>query len=263
MDFRLKGKVAAVAAASQGLGFSCALALSREGARVGICSRSGENIDRAAARIRGETGADVHTQVTDVADVDAAAAFVDDVAAHFGGLDVLVTNAGGPPPGAWADVGVAELERGFRLTLLGSISMMRAAIPRMRKQRWGRIVNILSITAKQPETSLLVSNTMRAALLAYTKSVSQELARDNVLVNNVAPGYTGTERLVELAETLARARGHTVEDVYAAWEANIPMGRLGRPEELANTVAFLCSEASSYVTGVTLQVDGGFIKGIL
>jgi len=263
MDFQLNGKVAAVAAASQGLGFACALELAREGARVGICSRTDANVQAAARRIAEETRADVVTHVADVSDSQAATGFVDAIAAHFGGLDILVTNAGGPPPGGYAGVGKDELERGFNLTMLSTITMMRAAIPHMQKKKWGRIVNVLSITAKQPETNLLVSNTMRAGLVGYTKSVSQELARDNVLINNVAPGYTRTERLDELAGNLAKRDQKSIEEVYAGWEAHIPMGRLGRPEELGRVVAFLCSEAASYVTGVTLQVDGGFVKGLL
>lgn len=263
MDLQLDGKVAAVAAASQGLGFACALEIAREGARVGICSRSDANVRAAAERIAGETGADVFTHVADLSDPEAAAGFVDAVAGHFGGLQVLVTNAGGPPPGGYAEVDVEKLERGFHLTMLSTIAMMRAAIPRMQKQKWGRIVNILSITVKQPETNLLVSNTMRAGLVGYTKSVSHELARDNVLINNVAPGYTRTERLDELAASLAKKNRKSVEEVYAGWEEHVPMGRLGRPQELGRVVAFLASEAASYVTGVTIQVDGGFVKGLL
>jgi 3-oxoacyl-[acyl-carrier protein] reductase len=141
--------------------------------------------------------------------------------------------------------------------------MMTAAIPPMRERRWGRIVNMLSLTVKQPETNLLMSNTMRTALVGYTKSVAQEVAPYNVLVNNVAPGYTRTERLEELAQDLAKRGREGQGDVYHDWERNIPMGRLGEPEELAKVVTFLCSEAASYVTGVTIQVDGGLIKGLL
>ncbi|MFQ5512126.1 MAG: SDR family oxidoreductase [Candidatus Krumholzibacteriia bacterium] len=263
MDLQLNGKVAAVAAASQGLGFACALELAREGGRVGICSRSEANLGAAAERITGETGAEVFTHVTDVSDTGAAAGFVNAVAGNLGGVDILVTNAGGPPPGGYADVDTEKLERGFRLTMMSTIAMMQAAIPHMRRGKWGRIVNVLSITAKQPETNLLVSNTMRAGLVGYTKSVSQELAADNVLVNNVAPGYTRTERLDELATSLAKTNRQSTEEVYAGWEEHIPMRRLGRPEELGRVVAFLSSEAASYVTGVTIQVDGGFVKGLL
>ena len=263
MDFGLTGRVAAVAASSQGLGFAAARAIAAEGARIGICSRSGDNIDAAASKLRDQTGADVFTQVVDLSKRDEATGFVDAVATHFGGLDVVVTNAGGPPPGGFAQAGFEQLERAFHLTMESTIAMIKAAVPRMQSQSWGRIVNILSITAKQPETNLLMSNTMRAGLVGYTKSVSQELAKDNVLINNVAPGYTRTERLNELAENLAGTDQVSVADIYARWEAKIPMGRLGRPEELGHVVAFLCSEQASYVTGTTLQVDGGFIHSLL
>lgn len=263
MKLGLEKKIAAVAAASQGLGFAVARELSLEGARVGICSRSSDNIRLAADRIARETGGEVFPYTADVARRDEAVGFVDAVADHFDGLDVLVTNAGGPPPGGFDDVGFDDVERAYHLTLESSVAMMKTAIPRMRANRWGRIVNILSITVKQPELNLLMSNTMRTALVGFSKSVSSEIAADNVLINNVAPGFTRTERLDELAADLAGRRGASVDDVYAEWEGKIPMGRLGRPEELARVATFLSSDAASYVTGVTVQVDGGFVQGIL
>ena len=262
MDLGLRGKVAAVAAASQGLGFAAALQLAREGVRLGICSRDANNIRAAARRIQEETGAEVMTHVADLASVDQAEGFVDAVAGHFQGLDVLVTNAGGPPPGGIDTLELDHVRRGFDLTMMSAITMMRKVLPAMRAQKWGRIVNILSITVKQPETNLLMSNTMRTGLVGFTKSVSQEIAKDNVLINNVAPGYTNTERLGELAKNIAHRDKLSVDEVFANWEKKIPMGRLGKPEELANVIAFLASDAASYVTGVTVQVDGGFVQGL-
>jgi len=263
MDLGLKGRIAAVAASSQGLGFAVAEALGREGARLGICSRSKDTIAAAADRLRERTGADVFTHATDLAEKGRAARFVEAVAGHYGGLDVLVTNAGGPPPGGFDAVSTEQVDRAYHLTMLSTIEMIRAAVPHMREQQWGRIVNILSLTVKQPDTNLLMSNTMRTGLVGYAKSVSTELARENILINNVAPGYTQTERLTELAEDVAGKEGREVEDVFAAWEASIPMGRLGRPDELACVAAFLCSEAASYVTGTTTLVDGGYVKGLM
>jgi 3-oxoacyl-[acyl-carrier protein] reductase len=263
MELQLKNKVAAVAASSQGLGFAIAKSLANEGVKLGICSRSEKNIFDAVTRLRNETGVDAFAQVVDVSKRHEASGFVEAVAKHHGGVDILVTNAGGPPAGSLDAVGLDEIERGFHLTMESTIAMIKAALPHMRKQKWGRVVNVLSITAKQPQIELLVSNTMRAGLVGYTKSISQELAIDNVLINNVAPGYTKTERLNELAESHAKSDKISVAEVYEQWQMNIPMGRLGRPEELANVVTFLASEAASYVTGVTIQVDGGFVQGLL
>jgi len=263
MELQLDGKVAAVAAASQGLGFAAAKGLAREGVRVGICSRSQQNVEKAAERLRDESGAEIFTHVADVSTSDGSRGFIEAVASNFGGLDILVTNAGGPPPGGYDAIGEEQIDRGYHLTLLSTITMIKAAVPYMQNQKWGRIVNILSITAKQPETNLLVSNTMRAALVGYTKSVSQELADQNILINNVAPGYTKTERLSELADSLANKENKTSEQIFARWEEKIPMGRLGQPDELGNVVTFLASGAASYVTGVTMQVDGGFVQGLL
>lgn len=263
MDLGLKGKIAAVAASSQGLGFAAARALAGEGAHLGMCSRERARIEAAGRRIQKDTGAEVLTHACDLADPAQAQGFIDAVVGRYGRLDVLVTNAGGPPPGHFDDIDITSVRRGFDLTLMSAITLMKAAIPHMRKQKWGRVVNIMSITVKQPETNLLLSNTMRTALVGFTKSVSNELARDNVLINNVAPGYTQTERLDDLAQNLAQRNEVSVAEVFAGWEKKIPMGRLGKPEELANMIAFLASERASYVTGVTVQVDGGFVQGIL
>jgi 3-oxoacyl-[acyl-carrier protein] reductase len=255
--------VAAVAAASQGLGFAAARALAAEGAHIGICSRDRGRIERAADALRSGTEREVFPLVADLSKPEDAAEFIRAVQERFGRLDILVTNAGGPPPGGYAELERGHVERGFHLTLLSAITMIQTAIPFMKKNRWGRIVNIVSITVKQPEVTLLMSNTMRTALVGFSKSISIELARDNILINNVAPGYTRTERLTELAADRAKREHVTPEDIFGGWEQRIPMGRLGDPAELANVIAFLSSEAASYVTGVTIQVDGGFVQGIL
>lgn len=263
MDLNLNNRVAAVAAASQGLGFAAALELAREGAAVGICSRDEQRISEAAERINTETGAKVIGITADVSKPEQARRFIDNVAKELGSLDILVTNAGGPPPGALDDIDDAGIERAFHLTLESSLTLMRSAIPYMRQKHWGRIVNILSMTVKQPKINLLLSNTMRPAILGFAKSISLELASENILINNVAPGYTQTERLEELATDLAKRGGKTAQDVYQEWEESIPMNRLGKPEELGRVIAFLASDAASYVTGVTVQVDGGSVLGLL
>ena len=264
MDLGIKGRAAAVAASSQGLGFACALELAREGAAVALCSRDRGRIDAAVKRIKDEAGADakllgVKADLSKEAD---SARFIDETIEEFGRLDILVTNSGGPAPGALDETGLEQVRDGFASTLMSAIVLMKTAIPHMRKNKWGRIINILSMTVKQPKVNLLVSNTMRPGILGFAKSISMELAGENITVNNVAPGYTKTERLTELAEHISAAEGRTVDDVFTGWERTVPARRLGRPEELGAVVAFLASERAGYLTGVTIQVDGGAVQGL-
>jgi len=263
MELGIRGRAAAVAASSQGLGFACALELAREGAAVAICSRDRGRIEAAAARIRAEVaGTTVHAAVGDLTREEDARRFVDEAASRFGRLDILVTNSGGPAPGNFDQLALDDIRRGVDVSLVSPIVLMSAAIPHMRARGWGRIVNILSITAKQPRTTLLVSSTMRPGVMGFAKTVSIDVARDGITVNNVAPGYTRTERLDELAEHLSRTQGRPIEDVFAEWTRSIPGQRLGRPEELAAVVTFLCSERAGYVTGATVQVDGGSVQAL-
>jgi 3-oxoacyl-[acyl-carrier protein] reductase len=236
--------------------------LAREGASLAICSRYRDRIDRAARTIHEETGAEVYATVVDVSKQQDCIRFIDETVRQFGHLDILVTNTGGPAPGALDDVEFDDVREGFDSTLMSAVVMMKEAVPHMRRRNWGRIVNILSMTVKQPKVDLLVSNTMRPAILGFAKSISFELAREGITVNNVAPGYTRTERLTELAEHQSSQTGSTVEDVFAGWESTVPAKRLGKPEELAAMVAFLASERAGYVTGVTVQVDGGSVMGL-
>jgi 3-oxoacyl-[acyl-carrier protein] reductase len=264
MDFGIRGRAAAVAASSQGLGFACAYELAREGASVAICSRDEARVEAAANRIRESVnGANVHAMVADLSSESGCTRFIDETAAAFGRLDIVVTNSGGPTPGAFDQITLKDVRRGVDTTLMSSIALMTAAVPHLRRNHWGRIVNILSVTVKQPKTSLLVSNTMRPGILGFAKSISMELAKDDITVNNVAPGYTKTERLDELSGHLSSTQRRTQEEIVAEWERTIPAGRLGRPEELAAVVAFLCSERASFLTGVTIQVDGGQVSSLL
>jgi 3-oxoacyl-[acyl-carrier protein] reductase len=263
MDFGLKGKAAAVAASSKGLGFACALELAKEGASVAVCSRDHTRIEDAARRLRDAVpGARVHAAVVDLSSEESCRRFVGDAATAFGRLDILVTNSGGPAPGSFDQLSVDQIRDSVDANLMAPITMIHTAVPYMRERKWGRIVNIMSITVKQPKTSLLISSTMRTGLMGYARTIANDLARDGITVNNVAPGYTRTERLDELAGHTSETEGRTEEDVFAEWERVIPAGRLGRPEELAAVVAFLASERASYLTGTTIQVDGGWVQSL-
>ena len=262
MDLGLKDRVALVAAASKGIGFAAALELAREGARVFLCSRDEAHASEAAQRIHDETGATVAGVGADVTNDEAAERFVSLARERAGRLDILVTNAGGPPASSFADAHLETFRQAFELNALSAIRLAKLVLPDMREQKWGRIINLTSVSAKQPIDGLLFSNTVRAALTGWAKTVSNEVAADNVTINNVAPGYTLTEHQNEVAEARALAQGKSKEEIIASWATQGPMGRMGRPEEIAAAVAFLASERASYITGVTLQVDGGWVRGL-
>jgi len=177
-------------------------------------------------------------------------------------VDILVCNAGGPPSGVFDEFSPEQWRQAIELNLMSTINLCRAVVPLMQKQRWGRIINITSVSAKQPIDGLILSNMSRAGVLGFSKSLANELARDNITVNCVCPGYTRTERVQELANRMAQRESIAVEAVFQRWEANIPMRRLGEPPELAALVVFLASERASYITGTAIPVDGGYIKGL-
>jgi len=263
MELGLKGKAAAVAASSQGLGFACALELAREGAAVAICSSNGERIAQAARRLHDAVpDARIHAAVHDLSDETGARAFIEDAAAALGRLDVLVTNSGGPAPGSFDQLPVEKIHYGVSASLMAPIAMIYAAVPHMRRHKWGRIVNLAAITVKQPRRNLLISSTMRAGLMSFSRAIAGDLARDGITLNTVATGYIRTERLDELAAHTSATENKRIEEVFAAWEHDIPAQRLGTVEELAAVVTFLASERASYVTGTTIQVDGGWVQSL-
>ena len=243
MDLGLKDRVAVVAAASKGLGKAVALALAAEGAKLAICSRGQDELLRTA----GEIGPDVLAQAVDVTQEAQVGEFVDAVLRKFGRVDICVTNAGGPPAKKFADTRVEDWRSAIDLNFMSTLYFARAVLPHMREQRWGRLIAISSVAVLQPVDGLILSNAARSAVRGLVKSLSNEYAPYNVLVNNVCPGYTATERLKKL-------------EVHP--EAQIPLGRVGTPEEFANLVVFLASERASYITGVSIPVDGGWTKAL-
>ncbi|MGE0869201.1 MAG: SDR family oxidoreductase [Kofleriaceae bacterium] len=261
MKLGLEGKVAAVAAGSRGIGRATARLLAAEGARVAICGRDGGRIQAAARELAAQTRAEVIGIVADIGNADDCRTFIAETARAFGGIDILVTNTGGPPPGRFDAIGWHDWEVAFRVTLANVVHLVAAAAPAMRNKRWGRIVNIASVSAKQPIDGLVLSNAFRPAIVGLAKTLSYELGGDGITVNTVCPGYTRTERLEELADSRVKP-GKTRDQVFDDLARNTALGRIAEPEEIAAVIAFLCSEPASYLTGVTLAVDGGAIRGL-
>ncbi|MEO8499548.1 MAG: SDR family oxidoreductase [Vicinamibacteria bacterium] len=262
MDLGLKGRSAAVAAGSRGLGQATALALSREGAQVAICGRDPKKIRAAADAIESETGARVLAVTADVTSRADCERFIAETVGAYGRLDILVTNTGGPPAGNFEGTQDAAWERAYTSLLENVINLVRAAAPHMKQARWGRILNIASLSVKQPIDNLILSNTFRPAIAGFSKSLSKELGPHGILVNTICPGYTRTDRLEELAESRVKAAGITRDQYYETLSRNVPLGRVAEPEEFASVAAFLCSERASYVSGIALQVDGGASVGL-
>lgn len=263
MDLGIKGRVALVAASSGGLGKAVAAGLAREGAKLAMCSRNPATLNAAAEQIRRETGAEVLSVPVDVTDEEEVHAFVEGVTRQYGQIDICVANAGGPPAKPFDATTVDEWRRAIDLNLMSTLFLAREVLPGMRDRGWGRLITITSITVKQPVDGLVLSNSVRAAVAGLVKSLSNEYSARNVLVNNVCPGYTATDRLKDLSATLAKQSGMSEDAIEQRWTAQIPMARLGRPEEFADAVVFLASERASYITGQSLLIDGGFAKGLL
>lgn len=269
MDLGLTDRIAFVAGASAGLGYAAAGALLREGCRVAIASRSRDRIEAAAGRLRADEGVEesrVLPLVCDVRDEDAIADAMAATEAAFGGLHVLVTNAGGPPSGYVDDFDAADWRDALELNLVSTINLVRHALPALRRAAeagHARIVMVTSVSAKQPVPNLYLSNVSRAGVQGFAKSLSEELGPDGITVNTVLPGYTRTERLGNLAAAIHERTGATEDDIEAGWAEANALRRLGEPEEFAAAVAFLASAPAAYITGVALPVDGGRIKHLL
>ena len=263
MELGLKDKAALVCGASMGIGRAIAEALAAEGADVVINSRSPDKLAAVAEEIAEATGAKVTAAAADLTDPEAVAGLVKAARAALGKVDILVTNTGGPPSGPFEDHSAEVWRHAIAQNLESVVNLVREVLPEMKERGWGRVINVTSISVKQPVGGLILSNSLRAGVTGFAKTIANEAGPFGVTVNNVLPGFTSTERLAELAQAVAGRTGATPESVYEDWQKEVPAGRLGRPEELAALAAFLASEKAAYITGQSIAVDGGWIKGLM
>lgn len=263
MDLGIRGCVAVVAAASKGLGRATAEALAAEGASLVLCARGREALDETARAIRETHDVSVTAVVADVATEVGVREVLDAARRAHGHVDILVTNAGGPPAGPFEQHDDAAWDAALRTNLHSVVGLVRGVLPGMKARRWGRIVNVTSIAVKQPVDGLILSNAVRAAVTGFARTLANEVAPFGITVNNVMPGYTRTQRVDELAARIALEKGIDVAQAFAGWESQIPMGRLGTPGEFGAMVAFLCSVQASYTTGASIPVDGGWIRALV
>lgn len=259
MELGINGKVALVTAASKGLGKACAMGLAAEGARLAICARTTADIQAAAAEIQAKTGGEVLALSCDVTQPTDVGRLVTQAMERYGGVDILVANAGGPPRGNFDEVTDDDWRLAFELSLLSVVRLIRAVLPSMQQRHWGRVITIQSASVKQPLSGLLLSNAVRPGTAGLIKTLANEYGRHNILFNTVCPGRIMTDRLIGGH----KQTGKTVDEYLKGLGSDIPVGRVGTPEEFANMVVFLASERASYVNGVAIQIDGGMVRGLL
>jgi len=262
MDLQIEGKVFMVAASSKGLGFGISRELAKNGAIVCIASRTKTEIEKAAGSLRKETGATIHASVFDAANVESIKNWIAEVETAFERIDGLVVNAGGPPPGNFDDFTDDDWHLAFNLTLMSAVRLIRGVLPVMRNGDGGSILTVTSMSVKEPVKQLLLSNVFRSGVTSLVKSLSNELAGENIRVNNLFPGRIDTDRVKSLDKNMAEITGLSVEEIKQRNEATIPLGRYGTIDEFGKAGAFLLSPAASYITGVSLAVDGGIMKTV-
>jgi 3-oxoacyl-[acyl-carrier protein] reductase len=264
MNLGLQDKIALVVASSSGLGFAAATELAKEGARVVICGRSQDRLHTAVNRLRADAGPEgVAGYVTDVTVAQQIEQLVESTVDRFGGMDILITNAGGPPGGTFDSTDLVDWDKAYELTLMSATRLIKTALPHLRHSDAASILTITSISTKQPIAGLLLSNVMRPAVVGLTKTLSQELGPENIRVNSCLPGWTATERVDHIFEYRSQQNNSSVEAEKARVTSDVPLGRMAGPEEFGKVAAFLVSPAASYVTGAMVQVDGGSYSGLL
>jgi len=263
MDLGIKGKTALVTAASKGLGKAIATELAREGCNVAICARNTTALKHAAKEIKKLTGADILAVRADVTSEKNLKALAEKVHEHYGPVSILICNAGGPPLGKFDKLNESDFRWAVELNLMSTVNLCRLFVPDMRKAKWGRIINMTSISAKQPLDDLMLSNMTRAGVLGFSKTLANEVAANKITVNCICPGYTLTDRLKNFARDLSKKTKVSMGQLYNSWQRSIPSNRLAEPEEVAALVTFLASEKASYINGTAIQIDGGFIKSLV
>jgi 3-oxoacyl-[acyl-carrier protein] reductase len=262
MDLGIRGKKAIVVASSKGIGRAVALRLAMEGLDVTICSRSRESLEEARRVIRADSGYEVVTVPADITKAEDIKNVVNETVSRFDAIDILVNNCGGPPLGSFLSFDDEAWQKAFDLIVMSAVRFSREVIPHMQARKEGRIINLTSFTVKQPLENFVLSNALRLALVGLTKTLSLELAKDNILVNGISQGYTATERAEEVLRRESQLKGETYEATLKSLESHIPLGRMADPDEIAQLVTFLVSNRASYITGVNIHIDGGFIRSI-
>lgn len=257
MDFKLKDKVALVCAASEGLGKATALELANEGAKVAICSRDKNKILEAKIEISEKSENEVYAVTADLTKPEQIKKLHSQVLENLGDIEILINNVGGPPPGTFESLQDIDWQEAINLTMMSALRISKLVLPRMKEKKWGRIINISSVSVKTPVTNLFLSNSIRLGVLGWAKALSDEVAESGITVNTVCPGITRTNRIKDLFSEGAKTSGKTLKEIEEQTALGIPMRRIGEPEDLAGLIAFLASERSSYMTGLAIQVDGG------